>query len=131
MAQQAVPVKKSNGYELSSLKGQVMGIDPEKGGRITLLSIDGKNFLTDSLVNKDNWGSTFWPSPQSDWNWPPPAAWDNQPYTVQLEGNRIKMQGGVDSKSGLAVTKIFSADVTKGFYELEYVITNQSALVKR
>lgn len=131
LAQQAVPVKKGNGYEISPLKGQLMGIDPDKGGRITFLTIDGINFLTDSLVNKENWGSTFWPSPQSDWNWPPPAAWDNKPYTVQLEGNRLKMQGSVDPKSGLAVTKIFSANVKEGLYELEYVITNQSAVVKK
>jgi hypothetical protein len=131
LAQQAVPVKKGNQYEISPLKGQWMGINPDKGGRITFLTMDGVNFLTDSLVNKDNWGSTFWPSPQSDWNWPPPAAWDNKPYTVQLEGNLIKMQGVADPKSGLAVTKIFSADVTKGLYELEYVITNQSAVVKK
>lgn len=131
MAQQALPVKKGNRYQLSSLKGQLMEIDPGQGARITYLTINGGNFLTDSVVNRDNWGSTFWPSPQSDWNWPPPAAWDNKPYTAKLEGNRIKMEGTADPKTGLAVTKFFSAAEKDGLYNLEYVITNHSNVVRK
>lgn len=131
MSQKALPVKKGDRYELAGHKGQVMEIDPHIGGRITYLKIDGTNFLTDSVVNSDNWGSTFWPSPQSDWHWPPPAEWDNKPYTTQVEGDRIKMEGPADPKTGLAVTKIFSADDTKGLYNLEYVITNHSSSVRK
>lgn len=131
MPQKALPVKKGARYELSSLKGQSMGIDPSNGGRITYLTIDGANFLTDSIVNNFNWGSTFWPSPQSDWNWPPPAEWDNKPYTALLENSKIKMEGPADPKTGLAVTKIFSADDKKGLYNLEYVISNHSGAVRK
>ena len=127
----------SQQYELSPVRGQTMGIDPQMGGRITYLRIDGVNFLTDSVVNGENWGSTFWPSPQSDWHWPPPAEWDNKPYAVKengggkLEGDKIKMESPADPKTGLVVTKIFSADDKKGFYNLEYVITNRSDAVRK
>ncbi|NML23116.1 DUF4380 domain-containing protein [Pseudoflavitalea sp. G-6-1-2] len=129
-SQTALPVKKGNRYELSCMQGQSMGIAPDKGGRITHLTIDGSNFLTDSTVNSDNWGSTFWPSPQSDWNWPPPAAWDNQPYAVKTEEHKIIMESTPDRNTGLSVTKIFSADVQHGWYNLTYIIANHSAVVK-
>jgi len=61
-------------------------------GRITSFLVDGRNFLTDDKVDSLNWGSTFWPSPQSDWDWPPPAAIDNEPYTVTLEGPGPKQE---------------------------------------
>ena len=131
ISQHALPVQKGNRYELSCTKGQLMGIAPDKGGRITYLSIDGRNFLTDSAVNSDNWGSTFWPSPQSYWNWPPPASWDNQPYAVTQEGSSIRMQSIPDPVSGLSVTKIFSADNRKGSYQLQYIITNHAAVAKK
>ena len=131
MSQKALPVKKGSRFELGSLKGQSMEIDPHTGGRITYLTIDGTNFLTDSMVNSENWGSTFWPSPQSDWNWPPPAEWDNKPYTAQLEGNKIKMESPADPKTRLTVTKVFSADEKKGLYNLEYIITNHSGSVRK
>lgn len=118
----------SQQYELSSVKGQAMGIDPHTGGRITYLKIEGVNFLTDSVVNKENWGSTFWPSPQSDWHWPPPAEWDNKPYVVRGDGSMVSP---ADPKTGLVVTKIFSADDKKGVYTLEYIIANHSDTVRK
>lgn len=127
ICQNLLPVSNGDHYTISCKKGQSMEIAPALGGRITSLTIGGHNFLTDSLVNKDNWGSTFWPSPQSNWNWPPPAAWDNKPCTYKLEGNSIKMESKTDPRSGLSVTRIFSADSTKELYDLEYIITNHSS----
>lgn len=118
-------------YELSGGKGQAMGVDPAIGGRITYLKLDGVNFLTDSVVNRENWGSTFWPSPQDDWHWPPPAEWDNKPYSVEKDGDKVRMEGQPDPKTGMTVTKIFSADDKKGLYNLEYIITNKSDVVRK
>lgn len=125
------PVLTGERYELSCMKDQRMQIDPKLGARITSLTIGNKNFLTDSSVNKDNWGSTFWPSPQSDWNWPPPPSWDNQPYTVKQEGENVKMESIPDPNTGLSVSKIYSADVTKGLYQIEYIITNHSNTIRK
>jgi len=102
-----------------------MEIDPHLGGRITSLIVDGRNFLTDDKVDSLNWGSTFWPSPQSDWNWPPPAAIDNEPYTVSLEEQALKMTSR-KSPAGLVITKLISGDPRGDRFLLDYTITNAS-----
>ena len=118
---------KQNGKLYSiAIQNTILEIDPTIGGRITSFSIDGKNFLTDSTINNFNWGSTFWPSPQSEWNWPPSAEIDNKSYTVTFENNQVKMESKKDPKTGLVVTKKFSGNKKDGTYTLEYTFTNQS-----
>lgn len=131
VAQLSKPVQRGELYELSCMKDQHMQIDPKLGARITSLTIGNKNFLTDSSVNKDNWGSTCWPSPQSHWNWPPPASWDNHPYTVKQAGENVIMESVPDPGTGLSVSKIYSADATKGLYQIEYIITNHSNTIRK
>jgi hypothetical protein len=129
-AQDAALVK-NGGIFVIRLQEQYLEIDPLNGGRITALNMGTKNFLTDSAVNAFSWGSTFWPSPQSDWNWPPPKEWDNQPYLAKAKNNELKMTGRRDPKTGLAVTKLFSANKSKNNYNLKYVISNQSDSVRK
>src|SRR5262249_30269718 len=52
-------------------------VDPQIGGRVTTFALASVNLLTGPDVNPDNWGSSFWTSPQSVWNWPPPPQIDN------------------------------------------------------
>lgn len=125
-AQQHARVMKKGSRFVIELTGQYLELDPQNGGRITALNMGSQSFLTDSTVNAFNWGSTFWPSPQSDWNWPPPAQWDNQPYAAELKNNEVTMTGRPDPKTGLAVTKIFSGDRRNNSYTLTYIITNHS-----
>jgi hypothetical protein len=122
----SAPISLIDGRYTIKLHQQALEIDPAIGGRITSLTFNGKNFLTDSTVNKFNWGSSFWPSPQSDWNWPPPAEIDNQPYTAELNGNVLKMVSPKDAKFGLIVTKEFSGNKREGSFTLKYSITNGS-----
>src|ERR1700690_2764216 len=81
------PVSASNQNNLYTLQmGPIkLVIDASVGARITEFSYDGTNVLTGPDVNPTNYGSTFWPSPQSSWyaatNLPPIPAIDNQPYT--------------------------------------------------
>jgi hypothetical protein len=62
----------------------VMTIVPELGGRVQECAFAGKNLLSGPEVHQDNWGATYWTSPQADWGWPPVAAVDSEPY-VQTE----------------------------------------------
>ncbi|TLV02527.1 DUF4380 domain-containing protein [Dyadobacter luticola] len=119
------PIQKEGKFEIS-LGDQVMRIDPSKGGRISNLILSGEDFLTDSTINNFNWGSTFWFSPQSDWNWPPSAEIDNKPYTASMVGDVVKMISQKDSKTGLVVTKEISADAKSGSFVLKFIITNHS-----
>lgn len=125
------PIENHGGHYSIKAGGNVLEVDPVKGGRITALKHDGKNFLTDSTVNNFNWGSSFWPSPQSDWNWPPPAEIDNQPYTASVNGNVLKMVSRKDAKFGLIVTKEFSGNKREGSFTLKYSITNASGELRK
>lgn len=62
-------------------------VDPNIGSRIRSFTFAGRELLFDAasqLDNQNNWGSTFWLSPQRLWGWPPIAAHDSQPYSVEL-----------------------------------------------
>lgn len=77
-------------------------VDPQMGGRIVEYSIAGNNALhTEGPAQ----GSTFWPSPQDDWGWPPPAVLDQDSYTSVVEGNTITLTSDVCPQTGLQVGK--------------------------
>lgn len=59
-------------------------VDPANGARIVAFTLNGKNCLTESGPQI---GSTFWPSPQDFWGWPPPAVLDSEPYQVAQAGD--------------------------------------------
>lgn len=125
------PVAKSERYFEIRMANTVMQIDPSKGGRIKYLGQEGINFLTDSSVNSFNYGSTFWLSPQSDWNWPPSAEIDNKPYSVKFRGNSLKLISQKDEKTGIVVQKEFSSNENKGFFIIKYTLTNHSSQTQK
>src|SRR5580704_20290 len=51
-------------------------VDAANGGRVVAFSLAGNNVLVTEAANAADFGATFWPSPQSTWNWPPIAAVD-------------------------------------------------------
>jgi hypothetical protein len=120
-----VPEEKDGIYTIQ-VQNQILEIDPAEGGRITSLKLNGKIFLTNNDVNNFNWGSTFWPSPQSEWNWPPSAELDNKPYSVEVVDNEVIMVSQKDPGTGFVVTKKFSGNKKSGYYLLKYTITNKS-----
>lgn len=106
--------------------GQALTVDAKTGGRIESLTIDGKNFLTGQDVNADNWGSTFWTSPQASWGWPPIAEIDNLPYQATYEENLIKMTSEEDKKMGFVIEKSITGNNADTSFTITYSIINQS-----
>ena len=103
----------------------VFAVDAAKAGRIVTFSLVGKNILTAAKNSQDNnWGSTFWPSPQSAWNWPPPAELDPNPYTAFLCGAALSMTSQTSAALGLSVTKQFSVDASTGVVTINYGLVN-------
>ena len=47
-----------------------MTISPEKGAKILSLQYKGQEVIS-QLTAPESFGSTFWTSPQKEWNWPP------------------------------------------------------------
>ena len=118
-----------------------MVVDGAKGARITEFSLQGINVLVTSDVQHDNYGSTYWPSPQASWCalgggcWPPPAAIDSGPYTADADAaDSIGLASGVQSIAGIpdsaiTVTKVFTPVPGSGAIDVTYALFNISATV--
>ena len=58
-----------------------MTINPEKGARILSFQYKGQEMIS-QLKAPESFGSTFWTSPQKEWNWPPVKEFDKMPQGV-------------------------------------------------
>jgi hypothetical protein len=136
------PVTASNQANLYTLQmGPIkLVVDASVGARITEYSYNGINVLTGPDVNPTNYGSTFWPSPQSSWyattNWPPIPAIDNQPYTPSIDAstNSIQMDSATASigkfaNSQVTITKKFTPVAESGAIDITYTLSNTSTSV--
>jgi Domain of unknown function (DUF4380) len=98
-------------------------IDPAYGGHLTALRFGGADVLTGPDVNAENWGSTFWTSPQT-WAWPPPPEIDNKPYAAHATATELVLTGAMSPTIGVSVTKTFSARYDTGAVTITYGLTN-------
>jgi hypothetical protein len=90
--------------------GPRLEVDPAVGGRVSSLKLGTSEFL---YVNKNqnNWGSTFWPSPQNGWpTYSNPKVLDRNAYTGGPQGSRLTLSSGKDAETQLTFVKRFSAD---------------------
>ena len=106
-------------------------VDAKQGGRIITFSLSGHNILTGPAVNALNFGSTFWSSPQSDWNWPPPPEIDSAPYAATFDGTVLSLSGSTAPTLGLAVEKKFSANSATGVVTIVYTIANRGSKARQ
>jgi hypothetical protein len=124
-------IRHSDGGDYSIISGKVsIAVNPGVGGRITSFKYGNYEFLTGKDVNPESYGSTFWPSPQSNWNWPPPAILDNRPYSIVSSGDSIKLRSEEDSSTGFQFIKVFSAGKNNSI-NLKYAIINNTTKDKK
>jgi Domain of unknown function (DUF4380) len=105
-------------------------VDAKNGGRVSAFKIDGKDFLSGKNINTDNWGSTFWTSPQSAWGWPPIGEIDNQEYTGGIKNDAVVLRSKKDPKFGYEIKKEFTASEADTSVIIRYTITNNSDSVR-
>lgn len=111
-------------YELKACDGHAtMVIDAANGARIMSLKWDSTEVLSQIPV-PNMYGSTFWTSPQKEWNWPPVYEHDMAPYTVEQRDGKIVMTGSVPERIPLRITKTFSV-VKDVVFAITYTITNE------
>ncbi len=108
-----------------------LAVDANLGGRIVTFAFSGRNILTGPAVDPANFGSTFWSSPQSDWNWPPPPEIDSAPYAASLDGAVLSTSGATAAGLGLAVEKKFSADGEAGVVAVVYTLANRGSQARQ
>jgi hypothetical protein len=125
---------KDGGKYSLSLGSTYLELDPENGARMTALRVGGStgpNLLADSETTgqEDNWGSTFWPSPQN-WDWPPTAAGsinaiNTLPYSVLSDELALTLTSEVNATAPtVSLIKKFSADLAKLAIVIDYTMTN-------
>jgi len=111
-------------YELKACDGRAtMIIDAANGARIMSLKWDDQEVLSQNPA-PNMYGSTFWTSPQKEWNWPPVREHDMGTYTVEQKDGKIIMTSGVPERIPLRISKTFS--VAEGsLFCITYAITNE------
>lgn len=122
------PIERSGKYVLE-FGDLFFEVDPAVGARITSFKFAGTELLTGPAVNADNFGSTFWTSPQATWNWPPPPEVDTGAYTPAAAAPSITFTGAAVASGGIAgvtITKKFTANLEAQTVLAEYTITSAS-----
>jgi len=127
-SQQAIagePIIKNSDAKYSiQMNDLTMTID-SKGGKI--LSFKYKDAEVISQIRfPEAFGSTFWTSPQKEWNWPPVPEYDKQPYTVEVKGASLVMKSNVSPRLKYSITKEFVPDAKENAIIINYTITNES-----
>ena len=101
-----------------------MTVDAGHGGKILSFRHGEWEVLSQSRW-PNSFGSTFWTSPQAEWNWPPVPEYDSLPYTADVTEGTLVLEGQV-SRFGYRIRKAFSADPADGAIVVTYSIVNQS-----
>jgi hypothetical protein len=99
-------------------------IDAATGGRVTTLRLGGRNLLSEPAADAGNFGSTFWPSPQTAWGWPPLPEIDHAPYRAEVEPGAVVMRSAISPALGIAVGKRIAADAGRGAVVFDFGIHN-------
>ncbi len=109
--------------------------DSAFGAKVSSLSIDGSEFLVSSdMVSSDFlWGSTLWPSPQSEWAWNENKyKWDHQSFTSSLEADTMRFTGedvSVDNGDTFHFIKSYWASEKDSTFSLRYAMVNTTGKV--
>lgn len=101
-----------------------MEIDAANGGRIVSLRHDSTEVLS-QLNFPNQYGSTFWTSPQKEWNWPPIYEHDMAPYEVSQQDGMITMTSPLSEKLPLRITKRFETDAQSQGFKVTYTLRNE------
>jgi hypothetical protein len=100
-----------------------MTIDAAAGARILSFKYKDAEVISQSSM-RETFGSTFWTSPQNEWNWPPVAEYDKLPYTVEQTPTSLIMTGQVSQKYKYRIRKEFKTD--DNAIVITYSIINES-----
>lgn len=117
-------------YRLS-FGGHALLVDPSDGGRIVGLSLDGRNVLLPREEFPLTYGSSFWPSPQSDWNWPPPVEFDAAAWSAEVRGSVLRLESQVNAALGLSAAQRISADPARELFTIVFTLENHGAVPRR
>jgi hypothetical protein len=99
-------------------------VDPADGGRIVEFSLGGRSVVIPRSESAQAYGSSFWPSPQQDWDWPPPPELDSLPWEVSVDGTALVLKSGVNARLGLSAVQRIEALPELGAVNIELALIN-------
>lgn len=113
-----------------------MTIEPGIGGRIVGFALGGKDILLQASAvagteNANNFGVTFWPSPQSAWGWPPLAEIDRLAFVSESTDGTVSMtsqQATLPDGAVIALTKRFAPVAGKDAVDVTYQLANKGSV---
>lgn len=113
-------------FQLKTCDGHAtMVIDAANGARIQSLKWDSTEVLS-QIPTPNMYGSTFWTSPQKEWNWPPVREHDMGSYIVEQHDGKIIMTSAVPERLPLRMSKTFT--VIKDMFCITYSLTNEGSI---
>lgn len=122
----SVTVTVDDGLYVFRYDDNTFTVSAKTGGRIVSYTCQGKELLTPSSVHDQNYGATLWPSPQSEWGWPPYPVLDVEPYEATLVKDTLLLVSKPDTASGYLFKKKFYITPEDGAVNIVYSITNIS-----
>jgi hypothetical protein len=106
-------------------------VDADDGGRIVEFSLDGDNALATRDDSPVAYGNSFWPSPQSDWDWPPPPELDRLPWQSKADARAIVLESGTNAALGLRARERLSFSPLNHVLFIEYTLENVGTQPRR
>ena len=126
---QSVQTLDDSKYSLSA--GDVtMTVDAGRGGKILSFRLGDEEILNQGRF-PNSFGSTFWTSPQSEWNWPPVAEYDTKPFEASVQDGCLVLNGQKSERFGYRIRKEFSTDPRDGAFVITYTILNESGQTRK
>ena len=124
----ATVVEESADGKYTIKNGEVTMTVDVNGGKILSYKYGDAEVISQTRF-PNSFGSTFWTSPQKEWNWPPVAEFDRNPYKVE-KGDNLVMTSEVSQKLNYRVTKTFTANADKSI-TVSYTIKNESSETRK
>lgn len=129
LSAQTITDHENGKYSLSV--GQVtLTVDASKGGKIISYRYDDKEILSQTRI-PNSFGSTFWTSPQSEWNWPPVPEYDYKPFSAQIKDASLVLTGEKSPRFGYRVRKEFTSNAKNQSIEITYTLINESGETRK
>ena len=102
-----------------------MTVDAQHGGKILSVKLGEAEVLNQGRF-PNSFGSTFWTSPQAQWNWPPVAEYDTAPFSAEIRDGALVLTGQKSERFGYRIRKRFETNPEDGAIVITYTIVNES-----
>lgn len=129
MAQSVTPSEEDGKYVITA-GNAVMTVNAKEGGKVISYKLDDKEMLS-QLRMQNQYGSTFWTAPQSEWNWPPVNEFDRAAYEASLDGGILTLTSQQARKLPYVIEKKFMPAKNGKLIRVAYTIKNMGTEARK